>query len=95
MTTANTFGYKLASKGTRFLASFVEGIIFVLVSLGFYQLIGISFEDYLNSDFQLIDIAYSAISGLVLGAILYPLFIGNLGHRIFNLKVISSEDGID
>ncbi|WP_299668281.1 RDD family protein [uncultured Polaribacter sp.] len=49
----------------------------------------------MNSDFKFLDIVYSLAAGLVIGAIFYPIFIGNLGHRIFNLKVISSENGED
>ena len=32
---------------------------------------------------------------LFVGAVFYPLFSGNLGHRIVGLKVISSETGAD
>ena len=35
------------------------------------------------------------IFSLIIGAVLYPICIGNLGHKIFNLKVISSESGVD
>jgi len=42
-----------------------------------------------------IDIPVDAIFGLIVGAIFYPIFCGNLGHRIFNLKVICEETGED
>ena len=35
------------------------------------------------------------IFSLIIGAVLYPICMGNLGHKIFNLKVISSESGAD
>jgi len=89
------FNYQLASKGKRFLASLVEGVILSTATIGLYLILGYSIEEYLNEDFQLSDILYSAISGLLAGAIFYPIFTGNLGHRIFNLKVISAETGAD
>ena len=95
MKEVNTHGYQLASKGKRFIASLVEGIIFILLTMGIYLILGKSVSEYWNSDFELIEIVYSAISGLIVGAIFYPMFIGNLGHRIFNLKVISEETGKD
>ena len=88
-------GYILASKWDRFIASLVEGILFTLLLLGGFLLFGKSIPEYWNSDLTLMDVVYSAISGLIVGAIFYPLFVGNLGHKIFNLKVISEETGKD
>ncbi|WP_037320049.1 RDD family protein [Salegentibacter sp. Hel_I_6] len=88
-------GYLLASRGKRLLASLTEGIIYMFVMIGIFLLFGKSFGYYWNRDLQLIDIPVSAITGLVVGAIFYPLFSGNLGHRIFDLKVISSETGME
>jgi len=86
-------GYKLASRGKRFLATITEGILYMLVMITIYLLFGKSVHYYFNQDFQLIDIPVSAITGLIVGAIFYPIFSGNLGHRIFDLKVISAETG--
>ena len=91
----NTYGYKLASKGKRLIASLIEGIIFMTLAMGLYLILGKSISELWNIDFELIEILYSAVAGLVVGAIFYPMFTGNLGHRIFNLKVISSETGED
>jgi len=91
----NTHGYRLASKGKRLIARLVDGIFFTFLAIGINVILGNSVADYWNDDFELIEIVYSAISGLIFGAIFYPLFTGNLGHRIFNLKVISSETGED
>lgn len=88
-------GYKLASKGKRFIASIIESVLFILATLIIYSILGISISEYWNSEFELIEIGYSAIIGLLVGAIFYPIFIGNLGHKIFNLKVISTETGED
>lgn len=95
MNDTKTHGYKLATKGKRFIASLIEGILFILLTMGFYLILGKSISEYWNSDLDLIDIVFSAIAGLIVGAIFYPIFIGNLGHRIFNLKVISEETGED
>lgn len=90
-----TFGYELATKWERLIATLVEGLLFSLLIIGGFILIGKSFYDYFTTPFQFIDVIYSAISGLIIGAIFYPLFVGNLGHKIFNLKVILEETGED
>ena len=95
MNKKTTHGYKLASKGKRLIATLTEGIIFGIILLGIYLIMGKSISDYWSSDFELIEIVYSGITGLIVGAICYPIFIGNLGHRIFNLKVVSEETGED
>ena len=95
MTNNKLHGYTLASKGTRFIASLTEGIIYFIFMAGIYFMLGYPIRDLLNSDFELSEIGYSAIAGLIVGAIFYPIFTGNLGHKIFGLKVISSETGED
>jgi uncharacterized RDD family membrane protein YckC len=95
MNKKTTHGYKLASKGKRLIATLTEGIIFGIILLGIYLIMGKSISEYWSSDFELIEIVYSGITGLIVGAICYPIFIGNLGHRIFNLKVVSKETGED
>src|SRR5690606_33471957 len=90
-----THGFKLASKGKRLLASFTEGVIFITLTRGIYLIFGKSFSEYWNGDFELIEIVYSAITALIVGAIFYLIFTGNLGRRIFKLKVISGDSGED
>ena len=89
MNETKTYGYKLASKGKRLIASLVEGIIFILLTMGIYLILGKSISEYWNSDFELVEVVYSVITGLIVGAIFYPMFIGNLGHRIFSLLLLS------
>jgi uncharacterized RDD family membrane protein YckC len=60
-----------------------------------YTIFGKSFKELIENDFEAIEIVYSAIYGIITGGIFYPLFTGNLGHKIFNLKVISAETGED
>jgi len=91
----NLHGYNLASKGTRFLANLTEGIIYLIFFAGIYFILGLPIRELLETDFSLSEIGYSAIFGLIVGAIFYPLFTGNLGHKIFGLKVIYSETGED
>ena len=98
MNETKTHGYKLASKGKRLIATLTEGIIFGIIILGIYLIMGKSVSEFwadLDSDFEFLDIVYSLVTGIIIGAIFYPIFIGNLGHRIFNIKVISEETGAD
>ncbi|MBE7641190.1 RDD family protein [Salegentibacter sp. BLCTC] len=88
-------GYKLASRGKRLAATITEGVLYTIVIIGIYLLFGKSFSYYWEQDLELIDIPISAVTGLIVGAIFYPIFSGNLGHRIFDLKVISAETGKD
>ncbi|WP_418602310.1 helix-turn-helix domain-containing protein [Hwangdonia sp.] len=96
--TANNLihGYTLATKGTRFLANLIETLIFSVIIFIPYTLYTLSsLEEFHNIDSNPIGIQFAAIFGLIVGAIFYPIFTGNLGHLIFGLKVISSETGKD
>jgi hypothetical protein len=83
------YGYTIASKGERFIATLVEGIIFGILFIVFYLIFGGSIRGLMEDSFDAMEVVYSAVSGIIVGAIFYPMFSGNLGHRIFNLKVIS------
>ena len=87
-------GYTLASKGTRFLANLLETVIYSITVFMPYTIYKTaSFKELLNADSNPIGFGFAAVFGLIVGAIFYPIFTGNLGHRIFGLKVISSETG--
>ena len=88
-------GYTIASKGKRLIATLVEGIIFGTLFYVSYRIFGGSFKELIEKDFKAIEIVYSAVYGIIIGGVFYPLFTGNLGHKIFNLKVISAEIGED
>jgi uncharacterized RDD family membrane protein YckC len=88
-------GYTIASKGKRLIATLIESIIFGTLFYVSYTIFGKSFKELIENDFEAIEIVYSAIYGIITGGIFYPLFTGNLGHKIFNLKVISAETGED
>jgi uncharacterized RDD family membrane protein YckC len=87
------YQYKIASKGKRLLAHFLEGIIYLFITLFYYTIIGDSIDDYLNREINVSDFLYSALSSIITGFIFYPLFSGNLGHKLLGLKVISSKSG--
>lgn len=82
------FGYELASLNQRFFAVIIESIILAIPLLIFIP--GI-FEE----SFNLLNIFISVILSAILGALFYPMWSGNMGHKIFGLKVISSTDGSD
>jgi Na+/glutamate symporter len=75
------YGYHLASRGKRLVATITEGIIYTFVMIGIYLLFGKSINYYWEQELELIDFPISAITGLIIGAIFYPLLAGNLDHR--------------
>lgn len=88
-------GYQLASKATRLFANLTEFFIFFVI-IGVPSIIfKIITKDYNPNDSLFVKIEYITIFSLIIGAVFYPIFTGNLGHRIFNLKVISAESGSD
>ncbi|PKA99567.1 transcriptional regulator with XRE-family HTH domain [Flavobacteriaceae bacterium MAR_2009_75] len=88
-------GFILASKGKRFLANVLENIIYAItIFIPYIVYKTPSFKEFINGE-NPIGFEFAAIFGLIVGAVFYPMFTGNLGHRIFRLKVISSEDGND
>ena len=94
-------GYKLASKGTRLLANLTEAFIFfifcmiIFVPLIIFKIITKDFYPEDHPYFYIAKPEYVTILSLIIGAVFYPIFTGNLGHRIYNLKVISCESGSD
>ncbi len=88
-------GYELASKIERLIAAIVSSVIILIAFILIYFLLGIPISEVLNRDNDWIDILFGVIQSLILGAIFYPIFTGNIGHKIFGLKVISAENGED
>jgi len=88
-------GFILASKGKRFIANLLETIIYSIIIFIPYTIYKTSsLKGFFNGE-NPIYFGFAAIFGLIVGAIFYPMFTGNLGHRIIGLKVISSETGDD
>lgn len=88
--TGKYFGYELARRRERLFATIVESIIIAVPIL-------ILFSDSIsdNDPYSSGSVIGSAILSAILGAISYPMWSGNLGHKIMGLKVISSVDGSD
>lgn len=82
------FGYELARRRERLFATIIEGII---IAVPILLVLGDSISDSDPYSFDSI-VGYGILSA-ILGAIFYPLWGGNLGHRIMRLKVISAENG--
>lgn len=81
----------MASKFQRFWANIVE-VIFILIPI--FILGGL--EDVANAGMFNPDLILAmTIIYAVVGAISYPLWSGNIGHKMLGLKVISSVDGGD
>ncbi len=85
--TGKYFGYQLARRRERFFASILESII---VWIPLTLIIGVN-----DSPYDPESILGWTIASVIFGAILYPIFSGNLGHKILGLKVISIVDGTD
>lgn len=85
------FGYKLASKWERFIASLIGGLIILV------PILIITKGDYLDADsyISIYDVIINIIISLVIGGLMYPIWSGNIGHKIFGIKVISVENGED
>jgi uncharacterized RDD family membrane protein YckC len=84
------FGYKLAGRGDRFVASLVEAILLIIPMLILFG------KSYFDEDvYSFASIVSAAIFSALLGAVFYTFWSGNLGHKIMGLKVISSVDGSD
>ncbi len=77
------FGYEPVVSGGRFLAVLIESLVLSLPTLSVQQL-----ELHLQ---VVVSLALTAL----LAVITYPLFSGNLGHKILGYKVISAKDGKD
>ncbi|WP_339923433.1 helix-turn-helix domain-containing protein [uncultured Cyclobacterium sp.] len=88
-------GYKLAPKGIRFLANLTEFIIFYVIFIGPIVLFKIFTKDLHAITGAFVKVEHYALFSLFIGGVLYPVFSGNLGHKIYNLKVISAESGAD
>lgn len=81
------FGYELANRRKRLFATIVESIILLIPAMIVFG----GETDLYSAESILGQVVFSAI----LGAIFYSLWSGNLGHKLFGLKVISSVDGSD
>src|SRR5690349_6890436 len=86
------FGYTLASRWERLGAVLLEGII---IYLPLYFILGSSSQLYNSDIFDAGSLFFQTGIAAATGAIFYPLWSGNLGHKLLGLKVISTTDGSD
>jgi uncharacterized RDD family membrane protein YckC len=80
------FGFELARRRERLFATIIESVV---ISIPVLMIFG---GDSLDSD-SFDTVAGGTILSAILGAIFYPMWGGNLGHKIMGLCVISAEDG--
>ena len=97
-----SFGYEHASLLQRFLAALVNGTCISIITTLLVKILSFnSAEVSLNSTFEELlnyEIQYTienVIVIVIISLIVYPRFCGNIGHKVLNLKVISSKDGGD
>ena len=84
------FGYELARRSERLLATIIESIIIIIFILIIFFDSNGNIEPYYPGFIYCI-----AISSAILGAIFYPMWGCSLGHKVMGIKVISSVDGSD
>ncbi len=96
------FGYELARKRDRLIGSLLQGIIVELpktlitfIVLDFFSSWLLRYTVERSLFLTPLLILFLTIFTTMIGAIFYPLWSGNLGHKIMGLKVISSIDGQD
>lgn len=96
--TKKYFGYTLAKRRERFFAMAIESLIFFIPYFVLLAESGkrrtLESAKYFSAEFYL-ETFVGAILSAALGAVFYSLWSGNLGHKIFGLKVISSVNGKD
>jgi uncharacterized RDD family membrane protein YckC len=88
-----TTAVKIASKTKRLIAFLLDYIaIQTIIFTYVYTIEEISYWSYLNRNFDFFEILKETIIALLYGLIIYPVFSGNLGHKIMGLKVINKTN---
>jgi uncharacterized RDD family membrane protein YckC len=82
------FGFQLARRRERMFALIAESIV---IAVPILLLFGDGMSD--SDSFSVGSILAGAILSAIAGAIFYPMWGGNLGHKIMGLQVISAENG--
>jgi uncharacterized RDD family membrane protein YckC len=93
MENLKTQDVEIASKTSRLMAFLIDYLIIQTIYFTYiYFVEKTTFWDYLDKDFDIFDTLIGTIIALVYGCIIYPIFSGNLGHRIMGLKVVNIEN---
>ncbi|CAM1341563.1 RDD family protein [Tenacibaculum amylolyticum] len=96
MDTQTVFNYNLASKKKRLYAFLIDTLFSLAVGYILqYFLFNHSLDDFLTGESPVFGFLFNSLMSLALGAIFYPLFSGNLGHKLLNIKVINAKTGED
>lgn len=93
------FGYELANWWQRLLGNLImlaPTVFFFIIYIALYLFTeDTDLEDpFSNPVAEVVGLAIVG-TGILMGAVFYPLWGGNLGHKVLGLKVISSKDGTD
>lgn len=88
------FGYELAGRRERFFAHIIQSVIFLIPLLIVFGAALFEDDGFSGTSF-ILEIIAGAVIGVLSGLIFYPMWSGNLGHRILGLKVVSASDGKD
>lgn len=94
------FGHELASRKLRFFATLTETLLIGSAAVLIVYSFGVDI-DFTETDnrplfsFTVQDFLFPIGYALLSGLLFYPAYSGNLGHRIFKLKVISQDNGAD
>ena len=84
---------EIASKTSRLLAFLIDYLIIQTILFSYiYFIEDITFWNYLDKEFDLFDTLTGTLIALIYGSLIYPIFSGNIGHRIMGLKVVNIEN---
>ncbi len=80
--------YILASKTERFIGFLLQELIIFLFAFMLITVLGGSVEKFYSQPITVIGVIMGGVFSGILGAVFYPLWSGNIGHKILGLKVI-------
>ena len=91
--TGKYFGYELAKRRERLFAALIQGLIVFLPVILIFDTPFDSTDDYWTKRFEMA-LLFAIVGGLI-NLFFYPIWSGNIGHKIMGIKVISKTDGSD
>lgn len=84
---------KIASKSRRFFSFVIDSVIIQFAYfLYFYFVKGLTLFDYFDVELDLADTLYPILFSTIYGALVYPIFSGNLGHKITGIYVFDDVE---
>ena len=83
----------IASKSKRFFAFLIDSFIIQVLFFSYiYYVENTTLWEYFDRDLDIYSTLLSALMSFCYGAIVYPFFSGNIGHKILGLQVIDIEN---